>query len=91
MKPAIVFLSWVAMIHAQDLSLATLRNYTQERLSSFDRDGANDDGGRKNPIKPGETRVLGDVQGPGVITHLWITIATPEHWMVYRSCQPPLG
>jgi hypothetical protein len=55
-----------------------LKTYTQERISSYDRSGANDDGNWKNPIKPGETRVIGDVQGPGIVTHIWITIATPE-------------
>lgn len=54
------------------------KTYTQQRLSSYDRGGDNDDGGRKNQIKPGETRVLGEVAGPGILTHIWITIATPE-------------
>src|SRR5215510_7062378 len=58
--------------------LPFLKTYTQERISSYDRTGANDDGQRKNPIKAGETRAIGDVQGPGVITHMWFTIATPE-------------
>ncbi len=70
----------VSMANAEDLSLALLKNYTQERISSFDRTGGNDDGGRQNPIKPGETRTIGDVQGPGVVTHMWFTIATPEHY-----------
>lgn len=60
--------------------LPFLRTYTQERISSYDRAGANDDGQRKNIIKPGETRAIGDVQGPGVITHMWFTIATPERY-----------
>lgn len=68
-----------AAVFADDLShLMQLKTYTQQRLSSYDREGANDDGGRKNQIKPGETRVLGEVSGPGVITHIWVTIATPE-------------
>ncbi len=66
---------------AEDLSqLPLLKNYSQERLSSYDRAGGNDDGGSKNPIKPGETRVLGDVQGPGTITHMWFTIATADRY-----------
>jgi Protein of unknown function (DUF2961) len=60
--------------------LPFLRTYTQERISSYDRTGANDDGQRKNAIKPGETRTIGDVQGPGIITHMWFTIATPERY-----------
>jgi len=70
----------VGTLSAADLDLARLKNYTQERISSYDRTGANDDGERANPIKPGETRTIGDVAGPGVITHIWITIATPEHY-----------
>lgn len=62
------------------LQLPLLKSYTQERISSYDRTGANDDGGRANRIKPGETRVLGEVSGPGIITHMWITIATPERY-----------
>ena len=65
----------------EDLSqLPFLKTYTQERLSSYDRSGGNDDGGGKNPIKPGETRVLGEVQGPGIITHIWFTIATADRY-----------
>jgi hypothetical protein len=66
---------------ADDLSqLPLLKNYTQEKISSYDRTGANDDGGNKNQIKPGETRVLGEVQGPGIITHMWFTIATQDRY-----------
>jgi Protein of unknown function (DUF2961) len=65
----------------EDLSgLPLLKAYTQERLSSYDRSGANDDGGGKNQIKPAETRVLGEVQGPGIITHIWFTIATSDRY-----------
>lgn len=39
--------------------LPFLKTYTQERISSYDRAGANDDGNWKNPIKPGETRAIG--------------------------------
>ena len=60
--------------------LPRLKTYTQERISSYDLSGANDDGQRKNAIKPGETRTIGEVQGPGVVTHIWITISTPEHY-----------
>lgn len=79
MRPTLSALLLATSLYADDLShLMTLKNYTQERISSFDREGANDDGGRKNPLKPGETRTIGDVQGPGIITHMWFTIATPE-------------
>jgi hypothetical protein len=58
--------------------LPFMKNYTIERISSYDRTGANDDGNWKNPIKVGETRTIGDVQGPGMITHMWFTIAGAE-------------
>ena len=70
---------------AQSLSqevdqLPFLKNYTVHRASSFDRTGANDDGNWKEKIKPGETRTLAELVGPGVITHIWITIATAERY-----------
>lgn len=68
-------------VFGDDLSrLPFLKSYTQERLSSYDRSGGNDDGGSRNPIKPGETRVLGEVEGPGIITHMWFTIATQDRY-----------
>ena len=64
---------------AQDLAtLPFEKTYTQERITSSDPTGANDDGGRANPIKPGETRTIGQVAGPGMITHMWFTIDSPE-------------
>ena len=70
-----------AQTASDDLArLPTLKTYTIERLTSSDPNGANDDGQWKNQIKAGETRTIGDVKGPGVITHMWFTIATPEHY-----------
>ncbi|MDQ3257574.1 MAG: DUF2961 domain-containing protein, partial [Acidobacteriota bacterium] len=60
--------------------LPYMKSYSIERLSSYDRTGANDDGQGKNRIKAGETRTIGEAQGPGIITHMWFTIATPEHY-----------
>src|SRR3972149_1852239 len=62
------------------LNLARLRDYTNHRASSHDRSGANDDGNWKNAIQPGETRTLAEIDGPAVISHIWITIATPAKW-----------
>lgn len=61
-------------------NLYKLKTYTQKHITSTDPAGANDDGNWKNSIKPGETRVIGDVDGPGIITHMWFTIATGEHY-----------
>ncbi len=63
-----------------ELDLARLRDYTNHRASSYDRTGANDDGNWNNPIKAGELRTIAELEGPAVISHIWITIATPEKW-----------
>jgi len=57
--------------------LAEPKQFTAHRVSSSNVDPlSNDDS--KRPI-PGETTVLADLQGPGVVTHLWITIADNEY------------
>lgn len=48
------------------------------RVSSWDRTGRNRDAWT---LAPGETRVLADISGPAVITHIWMT--QPNH---YREC-----
>jgi hypothetical protein len=45
------------------------------RVSSFDTTGGNND--RFEHIANGESRVLFDVPGSGIINHIWITIAPP--------------
>lgn len=57
-----------------------IRDYSSERISSYDTTGANDDGNWKDKIKPDETREIANVQGPGIIKHVWITIASNEHY-----------
>ena len=42
--------------------------------------GGNDDGNWNNPIKAGELRTLAELEGPAVISHIWITIAQVETW-----------
>ncbi|HNS19498.1 MAG TPA: DUF2961 domain-containing protein [Sedimentisphaerales bacterium] len=58
--------------------LARIRSGVKtQRVSSYDRSGGNND--RFEHIKDGETRELFNVQGAGIINHIWITIApTPE-------------
>lgn len=84
---AIVFLFWTLLfevefagpLRSQNLdSLSLLKNYTAERISSYDRTGANADGDHAHPIQPGETRTIGEVQGPGIITHMWMTAFSTE-------------
>ncbi|MBI1940854.1 MAG: DUF2961 domain-containing protein, partial [Acidobacteria bacterium] len=65
-------------VQAEIDNLPFLKNYTVHRASSYDRTGANDDGNWKNKIKAGETRAIAELEGPGVITHIWITVATQE-------------
>jgi len=45
------------------------------RISSFDRSGGNND--RFEHIPDGERRTLFEVEGAGMINHIWITIAPP--------------
>ncbi len=53
------------------------KDFTAHRSSSNNPDwNSNDDS--KRPI-PGETIVLADLKGPGVVTHLWVTIAANEY------------
>jgi hypothetical protein len=65
-------------VQAEINNLPFLKNYTVHRVSSYDRTGANDDGNWKNKIKAGETRAIADLEGPGIITHIWVTIAAQE-------------
>jgi len=53
------------------------KQFTAQRVSSNNPDwDSNDDSQR--PI-PGETTVLADLSGPGVVNHLWMTIADNEY------------
>ncbi len=61
-------------------NLPFLRSYTSARVSSTDPAGANDDGTGGRPIQAGETRTIGELTGPGIITHMWFTIATTDRW-----------
>ncbi|MCH5691063.1 hypothetical protein LWM68_46680 [Niabella sp. W65] len=74
-----LFLSSLPKLYAQQIW--QIRDYSSERISSYDISGANDDGNWKNKIKPGDTRTIGEVAGPGIIKHIWITIASnePQH------------
>ena len=58
--------------------LARLQNATTARYSSWDTGGRNRDCWT---FAPGESRVLADIQGPGVIRHLWMT--SSNH---FRQC-----
>lgn len=51
--------------------LARLRDFESHRLSSWDRSGGNLDNRR---IRPGETSVLGEIEGAGCVKHIWMTM-----------------
>lgn len=51
---------------------ARAQAYKSLKQSSYDRTGGNSD---RWPIKPGETLEIFNAAGPGVITHIWFTIA----------------
>jgi len=75
----------IAPLRAQEVrrgldDLPFLRTYTSARVSSTDPTGANDDGNWEHPIGAGETRTIADLAGPGVISHMWFTIATGDRW-----------
>jgi hypothetical protein len=65
---------------AQDLDALRLtapQRYEAYRSSSNNEDPrSNDDS--KRPI-PGQSIVLADLQGPGMVTHIWVTIAANEY------------
>src|ERR1041384_1568033 len=57
---------------------ARAQNYKSLKQSSFDRTGGNED---YWPMGPGATQEVFNSAGPGVITHIWFTIAadSPHH------------
>jgi hypothetical protein len=59
------------------LEFARLKTFGAYRTSSNNLSVASNDDS-KHPI-PGETLVLADLQGPGIVNHIWITIADSEY------------
>ena len=58
------------------LDLPRMRTFSAERVSSGNRFvGSNDDSKR---IMPGETYVMADLRGPGVVSHIWLTVTDNE-------------
>jgi hypothetical protein len=79
----LIFFVCTLPVFSQDASnrLATLpqpKDYVQHRVSSYDRTGGNTD---FRTIAPGETLTVLNESGPGLITHVWFTIASdaPNH------------
>lgn len=89
MKPGRV---WAALIllapsvgYSSELAgIATIVDRTTHRASSYDRTGGNEDA--VGSFAPDSTRVLLDTDGPGCVTHLWMTLAIfPNHTTVLRD------
>ncbi|MBU1339512.1 MAG: DUF2961 domain-containing protein [Acidobacteria bacterium] len=68
-----VFLGGSQTFPGQDglVQLGRHQEYESRRISSYDRSGGNDD---RLHIRRGETAVLADIEGPGAIHHIWVTI-----------------
>jgi len=82
--PAILLVSCFLLFsssHAQGVENALLdlariqEGVKSKRISSYDRTGGNND--RFERIPDGERRTLFEVEGAGMINHIWITIAPP--------------
>jgi len=62
---------------AQSLTdLPRLKNYSAHRVSSDNPFIASNDDSKR--IFPGETFVMADLRGPGIVDHIWITVADNE-------------
>ena len=59
----------------ESFALARLRNYRNLRSSSWDRTGGNADW---VTVDAGQAATLLDVEGAGVVTHIWFTINSPD-------------
>jgi hypothetical protein len=57
-------------------NLTQPQDYVLKRVSSWDHTGGNAD---MRKITPGEALTIFEESGPGVITHIWITIASSEN------------
>ena len=65
-----------------DLALARVRDARSGRVSSWDQRGRNQD---MWAIGPMESRVIADLEGPGAITHIWMTQFArrdPDPWLI---------
>jgi len=57
------------------------QTYTLHRSSSREPTGANVD---SRPVSPGQTMTVLDVDGPGMISHIWFTLSSPEPYHLKR-------
>jgi hypothetical protein len=59
------------------LELARTKHYSTARVSSSNQLVASNDDSKR--IMPGETLVMADLNGPGMVTHIWLTAAQNEY------------
>ena len=69
------------MDNSNNYNLALAKNYSACRESSWDKTGGNADAWY---IAPGETKVIADLKGPGVISHIWFTINSPDKYYLRK-------
>ena len=74
---AIPLLAQIPGTDASDpIDLARLKNYSSARVSSSNRFVASNDDSKR--IMPGETLVMANLQGAGMVSHIWLTVADNE-------------
>jgi len=55
--------------------LTRAKAFQPARISSYDVTGGNHDAW---PIDPSQAKTLAEIDGPGIISHIWFTIASPD-------------
>ena len=63
-------------------NLAFLRDGRSRRVSSWDRTGGNADAWA---IAPGETKTLAEIEGAGVIRHIWFTVGAEDRMYLRQA------
>src|SRR5215813_1815433 len=58
------------------MGLARFKNYTSERTATGNRFVFSNDDSKR--IMPGQTMEVANISGPGMVTHIWITVAQNE-------------
>jgi hypothetical protein len=56
-------------------NLAQIVDARSKRISSYDRAGGNGD---NIQIEPNETATIAEIQGAGIVKHIWVTISTQD-------------
>ena len=78
MRPWLAVLIPLAVYAQSDLNdLTRPQHYSAQRVSSANRFVRSNDDSKR--IMPGETFVMADLDGPGVVNHIWLTVADNEY------------